>query len=445
MITTPYKLSYLVLQVTAWALLAATGSAAAQSAVNFSQDAAEYQATASASDAKFGAQLGAGTKWQSASAAPPSAPGTVGFGGGVRLGCSGVDFNGFLRSFDPAEILAEMRTALLGGAQAAASNYLITLAYASPTIASVLDMMDKKYTARFSAFAQTCDAQAARSRGQDRGARAMAAAGDQCYDQEVARGTGPTEAYRRCSIQHSFDGLNLPAAASTADFLRTYTHVDVTPQVEALLSLLPDERVQNGAFQMQAPRTTVAAMANRLRVQGRLALEQLDTGVPASSIPICDAGNMLGTAESPSGCLPADAAPLVTSSAFRSSRLLGSASRALFNDALSTQIAIGNMYNNLLELFQQSARIDLRATDTGDAAHALERRRQLRESIAELLAEADTQVKAQAARGQLVRMQMMALEQVEQDMNARAGRDASSSQLPQFGMRDLLGFFTSGN
>lgn len=425
-------------------LLAGTG-ASAQNTLPGSDDAVAYQGGASANDARFGAQLGAGSRWQSATATSPTAAGTLGFGGGVRLGCSGLDFNGFLRSFDPAEILSEMRTALLNGAQAAASNYLITLAYASPTVASVLDMMDKKYAARFSAFAQTCDAQAARARGQDRGARAMAAAGDQCYDLETSRGTAPTEAYRRCSIQRSFDGLNLPAVASTADFLRTYTHVDVTPQIEALLSLLPDERVQNGAFQMQPPRTTVAAMSNRLRVQGRLALEQLDTGTPASAIAVCNAGNMLGTTDAPGGCLPADAAPLVTSGAFRSSRLLGSASRALFNDALSSQIAISNMYNNLLELFQQTARIDLRAGDTGDAAHALERRRQLRESIAELLAEADTQLKAQAARGQLVRMQMMALEQVEQDMNAKAQANAQAQRVPQFGVRDLLGFFTGGN
>jgi hypothetical protein len=433
------------LRTCAVGLLALTTIATAQSVSNANPDAFEYEGTASASDAKFGAQLGAGSKWQSKIAATPSAPGTVGFGGGVRLGCFGLDFNGFLRAFDPTEILSEMRTALLNGTQAAASNYLITLAYASPTIASVLDMMDKKYTARFSSFAQTCDAQAARARGQDRGARALAAVGNQCYDEEISRGTAPTEAYRRCSIQRNFEGMNLPAAASTADFLRTYTHIDVTPQIEVLLNLLPDERIQNGAFQMQAPRTTVAAMSNRLRILSRLALEQLDAGTAPAAIPVCDAGNMLGGSESPNGCLPAEAAPLVTSSAFRSSRLLGSASRALFNDALSTQIAIGNMYSNLLELFQQSARIDLRAAGSGDAAHALERRRQLRESLSELLAEADAQVKAQAARGQLVRMQMMALEQVEQDMNARARRNADAQQVPQFGVRDLLGLFSGGN
>jgi len=433
------------LRIAGVSLLLATTLANAQSLNDTSDDAAEYQAASSSSDARFGAQLGAGSKWQSTTAANSRAAGTIGFGGGVRIGCSGLDFNGFLRSFDPAEILSEIRTALLNGTQAAASNYLITLAYASPTISSVLDMMDKKYTARFAAFAQTCDAQAARARGQDRGARAMAAAGDQCYDQEVSRGTAPSEAYRRCSIQHSFDGLDLPAAASTADFLRTYTHMDVTPQVEALLSLLPDERVQNGVFQMQAPRTTVAAMSNRLRNQARLALEQLDANATPSTIAVCDAGNMLGTTQAPKGCLPADAVPLVTSSAFRSSRLLGNASRALFNDALSTQIAIGTMYANLLELFQQSARIDVRSGGTGDASHALERRRQLRESIAELLAEADAQVKAQSARGQLIRMQMMALEQVEADLNAQSRRNEEAHRLPQFGVRDLLGLFSGTN
>ena len=370
---------------------------------------------------------------------------TIGFGGDVRLGCSGVDFNGFLRSFDPAEVLAQMRSALLNGAQAAASNYLITLAYASPTIASVLDMLDKKYTARFSAFAQTCDAQAARARGRDRGASRLAEAGDECFDQEIGRGTAPSEAFRRCSIQRQFNGLDVPAAAGTADFIRKYTHGTLSPGIEALLSLLPDERVLDGAFQMQPPKTTVAQMSNRLRAQARLALEQLDAGTSAADIPACGVDTLTGNADATRGCLPADALPLVTSSAFRSSRLLGDAARGLFNDALSTQIAIGSMYSNLLDLLQQTAQIDVRAGSGGDAAHALERRRQLREAVGDLIAETDAQVKAQASRGQLVRMQMMALEAVETDLNTRSRRNEQQQVLPQFGMRGLLGAIAGGN
>ena len=404
-----------------------------------------YGRSASSADARFGAELGAGTQWESQVSPLGSGTANLSFGGGLRLGCSGLDFNGFLHSFDPAEILAEIRNALLNGSQAAASNYLITLAYASPTLASVLDMMDKKYTARFSAFAQTCDAQSARARGQDQGARALAQAGDQCYDRELARGTAPSEAYRRCSILHSFDGLDLPAAASTADFLRKYTHINVTREVEALLGLLPDERVDGGAYQYQAPKTTLATMSDRLRQKTRMALDRLDAGVLSSTIATCNADDILGPSISMEGCLPAGAAPLVTSEAFRSSRLLGSAARALFNDALSAQVAIGSMYSNLLELFQQTAKIDVRPEAGADAAHALSRRRQMRESIADLLGEADTQVKVQAARSQLVRMEMMALEQVESQLNAQSRRSQADARLPQFGMRNFLEFLSGSN
>jgi hypothetical protein len=405
----------------------------------------DYAQGVTRSDARFGAELGAGSQWTSQTAPLGQGSGGLNFGGGVHLGCAGVDFNGFLHSFDPAELIAEIRSSLLNGAQAAASNYLITLAYASPTLSSVLDMMDKKYSARFSAFSQACDAQSARARGEDRGARVMAQAGDECFDTEIARGTAPSEAYRRCSIQHTFDALDLPAAASTADFLRRYTHINVTREIEGLLSLLPDERVQGGVFQIQPPQMTVASMSERLRSQTRLALDRMDTGVDPALIPSCSTADLAGPAAAGLACLPAGAAALVTSAAFRSSRLLGAASRTLFKDALSSQIAIGTMYANLLELFQQTAKIDVRAGNSANAEQAMARRRQMRESLNDLLLEADAQVKAQAARMQMVRMQMMALEQVETELNAQSQRTRESSRLPDFGMRDLLQYFARQN
>ena len=402
-------------------------------------DLAGYDSSASSADARFGAQIGAGAQWQSQSAPSGSGATTLGFGGGARLGCSGIDFNGFLHRFDPAELLAEIRNALLSGAQAAASSYLITLAYANPTLSSVLDMMDKKYTARFGAFAQACDAQAARARGLDRGARALAQAGDECFDAETARGTAPSEAYRRCSIARSFEGLDLPAVASTATFLRNYTQVNVTPEVEALLSLLPDERIEGGSYQMRPPQSTVAGMSQRLHDQARLALDRLDAGAAAGTVSSCGAAALLGTATGGDGCLPAAAQALVNSSAFGATRLLGPAARTLFKDALAAQIAIAAMYSNLLELFQQTARIDVRAGS--DAAHADSRRRQMREALAELLQEADAQGKAQSARMEVVRLQMTALERVESDLEAAARRNREAARVTQFGMSRVMQMF----
>lgn len=403
--------------------------------------ASPYDASISSADARFGAQLGAGSQWTSQAPASGTTMGTIAFGGNASLGCSGIDLNGFLRSFDPAELITEIRNSLLTGAQAAASNYLIMLAYANPTISSVLDMMDKRYTARYSSLAQACDAQAARARGQDRGARAMALSGDQCFAQETSRGTAPTEAYRRCSIQNSFDGLDLPATASTLDYLRRYTHVNVTPALEPLFALLPDERIQGGRYQMRPPLTTVAAMSGRLKIQARAALDKLDQGADPATIAPCDAGRLLNSMQQPDGCLPVGTATLVTSSAFRSSRLLGLAARNLFKDALAAQIALASMYSNLLELYQQSAQIDVLAGTTADAAHAATRRSQLRAGIAELLGEADAQVKAQAARSELVRMQMLALEQVEANLDTGARRLQENARPPGFELRDLISAF----
>jgi hypothetical protein len=398
-----------------------------------------YGDDASIGDTRFGARIGAGSGWEPKLAPAPGA--ALSFGGGRRLGCAGVDFNGFLRSFDPAELLAEMRDSLLHGAQAAAGNYLLTLAYASPTISSVLDMMDKKYSARYSAFALGCNAQHTGVGAGQADARRMAEAADQCFDQEAQRGTAPTEAYRRCSILRSYDALDLPATASTADFLRKYTHVNVTRDVEALLALLPDERIDQGNYQIRPASMTFASMSERLRGQARAALDRVDAGADPASIPACSPDSLLGTAASGDACLPPDAAGLVTSRAFRGARLLGTAARTLFKDALSTQIAGAAMYSNVLELFQQVGRVDVRDGAGADAAHASARRRQLRAAVADLLVEAETQVKAQAARQQLVQSQMLALEQVESDLRARSKAAQAESQAPEFGMRDLLRLF----
>jgi len=427
----------------AWAALAAAPLAVAAAGAD-----TPYSERLSADDARFGSALGAGSQWQSglpAPAAADAAPGaSIGFGGGVRLGCSGLDFNGFLRSFDPAELLAEMRSSLLTGAQAAASNFLITLAYSNPTISSVLDMMDKRYSARFNAFAQACNAQADRARGQEAGARAMADAGDQCFGKEVAAGTAPTEAYRRCSMLRTFDHLDIPAAASMGEFLRRYTSVNMTQEFEALLALLPDQRLSKGSFQIRAPQLTIESLSDLLRGLARQALDRVDAGTDPGAIPACSAAAMLGRAIAPDGCLPPAARSLVTSQAFRSARLLGPASRGLFKDALSTQIALSTLYSNLLDLYQQAARIDVAGAGTGDAAHASARRKQLREAIGELLGEVDTQVKAQESRAALVRSQMLALEQVEASLDARSRNAGGQSAQAHFGMRDLLRLFADG-
>lgn len=408
----------------------------------FAADPAIFSAGESASDARFGAQLGAGSQWQSSLPGIPSGTGAT-FGGGVRLGCTGVDFNGFLHTFDPSELIGELRNSLLSGAQAAASDFLIALAYATPTVSSVLDMLDKRYSARFNAFSQACNAQADRARGQEAGARAMADASDECFGQEMARGTAPTEAYRRCSVLHAFDGLDVPAAESLEGFLRKYTSIGVTKDLQAILALLPDQRIEQGHLEVRPARLSVAALAGRLQALTRAALERIDSGADPSNVDSCSADILMGEAAAENGCLPPNAAPLVASAAFRGARSLGSASRALFHDALSSQLALETIYSDLLDLYQQASRIDVQGA--GDAGHAASRRQQLQTAIEQLLREADVQVKAQDARARLVRLQMLALEHVESTLEARSRIDSEDAKTPDFGMRDLMQLFSAGD
>ena len=403
-------------------------------------DPAIYSSGDSSADVRFGSQIGAGSQWES-SLSGPSPGDNPSFGGGARLGCAGVDFNGFLHTFDPSELVGELRNSLLSGAQAAASDFLIALAYATPTVSSVLDMLDKRYSARFNAFSQACNAQADRARGQQSGARAMADAGDQCFGQEIARGTAPTEAYRRCSILHAFDGLDVPAAESLEGYLRRYTSINVSKDLAAALALLPDERIEQGRLQFRPARVTVASFADRLRTLTRAALERIDAGADPSTIEACSADVLTGGAAPASGCLPANAAALVKSAAFRGTRSLGAASRALFRDALSSQIALGTVYSDLLDLYQQAAHMDVRGG--GDAEHADARRRQLQDGIEQLLREADAQVKVQDARAKIVRLQMLALEKVEANLEARSRADSEELRTLDFGMRDLLHLFSA--
>jgi hypothetical protein len=399
-----------------------------------------YPPGSSVSDTAFGAQIGAGSHW-APSPGTFAKSGAMAFTGTARLGCSGVDFNAFLRSFDPHELLSEIRNTLLSGAQAAASNFLVALAYSDPTIVSVLDMMDKKYSSRFSAFSQACHAQAARSHGEQFGAMAMADAADQCFDAEISRGTAPTEAYRRCSIQHQFDGMNLPAAASNADYLRQFTTVPVTADTEALMGLMPDQRIASNSLQLRAPESTVAIMTDRIRIQARTALERIDQGADPTQIATCSGSALNGTSASVEGCLPPGTVSLLATPAFRSASLLGNASRELFKDALASQIAIGAMYANLIELKQQIDRMDVRNGAIADANHAQSRRRNLHAAFNELLQEAESQVKAQEARNEIVRSQILALEKVQSTLNTRAGEIRSDAAKPQFAIRDLVHLF----
>jgi hypothetical protein len=400
-----------------------------------------YGSGSDSADSRFGAQIGAGSAWQPVYAPASHAAAQVGFGGSVSFSCDHIDFKAFVAQFNPGELLHDMKDQMIHGAQQAVFDYLIALAYSSPTVASVLDMMDQRLSARFAAFAQGCNAQQARRSGEDAGARRMADASDQCFMQQVNAGASPTEAYRSCAIEHTFGGLDLPALAGTLDFLHRYTNLTPTREIEALLNLLPDERIDQGVLQMRPASVSVAAMTEGLRLRARAALDSIEAGTDPGRIASCGAADLSGDTDNIAACLPPSASALVASPAFRAARLLNVGSRELYKDALSGQIATVAAYSNVLELQQQIARLDVKPTSGASAGEAVARRDRLADQASRLLGQADTQLKIEEAKLRLARTQVLALERVEARLDAAGAQLDAESRPAQRGVLDFLRLF----
>jgi hypothetical protein len=268
-------------------------------------------------------------------------------------------------------------------------------------------------------------------------------ASDQCFARELARGTAPTEAYRRCTVARSFDGLALPATLSTIDFLRRHSDLQVTRRIESLLALLPDERIEAGHYQMRPPRVSLELMSSALQARARLALDQMMDGTPSAAVAECAPDLILD----PSGpaCLPLSASAIVTSPAFRGARLLGPAARSMFKDALSSQIAVAAVYSDLLDLAQQMARTNLRGDSDASAAEILSRKQELQDHVMRLLGQADLQVKLQESKLRLARTQLLALERAEANLRARAVALQPQGITPMFSAGSMLRLFQDRN
>jgi len=402
-------------------------------------------AALSSDDSRFGLTLGAGSTWISDAQASGASPSGSAFFGGSRRGASTIDYNRFLQFADPRELLRELRSSLLSGAQAEASNFMLMLAYANPTIASTLDMTDKRYSDRYAAFAQSVSTQGGHPDGQGLGTAATWDAGEQCFDQLRRRDTAPTEAYRRCHLERDFAGLGIPAAASNADFFRSYARVKLRPSLEPLLQLLPDQRIQDGQLQARAPAMSTAQYWGRLQASILLALERMDSGTGESPPAVCAPDAALNPANHAVPCIPAGAKDIVGSASFRATRLLGPGARALFKDALSRQIATAELLTQLAELRQSVDQLDVVDSPDADAQHVQARRKILLEGIQTVLTGIELERKNEAARLELVHTQMASVEHLERAMDQRSAvlrKESGASSAP---LQGLLNFLANGN
>lgn len=394
------------------------------------------------SGARFGATVGAGASWRSPYARP--ADGSLDFGGKAALSCSGIDFNAFLSTFNSGELLTELRQTIVGSARAVVSNYLIALAYSNPTIASVLDMVDQRYSARFNAFAQQCNASMARRRGESEGARQMAEAQDQCFSAKINAGGSPTEAYRQCSRASTFGGMNLPAAAPLQEFMTRYSSIDVTREIEIALKLLPDSRTSGEGVQMKPPTLTVTAAKANVEDRVINALTDILNGTNPNDINDC-AAEAIATPVSGRNdrCIPVSAGALVRSPAFLSARFLSAAEQTMYVGALSEQIAAVEIRARIVHLRQELSRLTPKPGADVQAEDVSGRREALLKEVARLESDAHALETLTAAKAQIARTQILAMQRASARLDATrsSATRASLNDSGAFvgGMRTLFG------
>ena len=395
-------------------------------------------------DVRFGSKMGASALLNNEDRSATSPPlAATDYRGTTGHSCATLDLNTFLRRFNPRELLDELQQSLLSGTQSEISNYLLALAYSAPTLVSTLDMTDRQLHARFTAFAQTCASQQVRAAGTQQAERRLARASDQCFARETEGGSAPTEAYRRCSVSRSFDSLGLPATLTTLDFLRQHSDLAITPRMQSLLALIPDERIVDGNYQVRPPKIGLGALSDALRAHTRLALEKVIDGTSPASVDECTLDSILEV--SGLACFPRQAFAVVKSPVFRSARLLGPAALSMYKDALSSQIAVTAVYADLLDLGQLVAGMNLRNGSDASADDNLSRQQALQDQVMRLLRQADIRVKLEDYKLQLIRIQLLALERSRADLQAQAEALQAQRNPPPFSVSSLLRLFQDRN
>lgn len=331
----------------------------------FGSDVQLYDSGTPTSTMEFGAAVGAGNLYQPSN----SASANVGFSGNLGIGCSGISPQAFIQSINPTQIINKFKNTLISGAQSGLENYLLATAYSNPTLASVMNMENKTLNANFNMFASQCSLQQAKAEGAQMGARKMAQAHNECFEQQIASGVGPSQAYNNCvdssSALSDIVDNKLPESFGNLGFLKNYTDMNVTAKVESLLGLMQDTKVgSNGAgsdsLVVRAPKTTVYKMNANMASHVQYAIQQILGGTPPTDIANCTAKDLNQPAASYSGaCLPTQARNIVDSSGFKAAEQLPPSAQNLYASALSGQIAIADIRAQIIELYNKIDELEL--------------------------------------------------------------------------------------
>ncbi|MDD5278639.1 MULTISPECIES: hypothetical protein [Acidithiobacillus] len=324
---------------------------------------------------QFGAAIGSGSLYSPNS----SATANIGFNGSLGVSCSGINPEAFIQSINPTAIINKFKNTLIGGTQAALENYLLATAYSNPTLASVMNMENKTLNLNFSQFASQCSMQQAKAMGANMGARKMAQAHNECFEQQIASGVGASQAYTNCvnssSALSSIVSNKLPESFGNIGFLKNYTNMNVTTRIESLMGLLQDTKVGDNSagsasLVVKPPETTVYDMNANMQTHVAYALNEILGGTPASQIPDCTSSALNKPAAADSGtgaCLPSQARNIVGSSGFSAAEELPPQAQSLYVSALSGQIAITDIRSQIIKLYQDVEKTSLKIASSSSS------------------------------------------------------------------------------
>lgn len=402
-----------------------------------------FGSTTGTDSAKFGALVGASTGYRPSFAAP-SATATA-WGGAPSQSCSGVDFDTFLTTVKPSEVLNNLQTTYQSGQQAAVANYLLTLNTSNPTLASTLDMMDRAYSARFQAFAQLCQAQETARLSSDPNTRRMAEASDQCFASKVQNGTSPTEALRQCKNVSVVASESIPAKDDLKTFLTKNTNVTVTGEVEKLLPLLSDERITSEGVQVRAPVMSLTQLKGNIEDRSHNALIQILDGKNPNQIGKCTGDDYEKAPTTASeACIPDAASGLVRGQAFLMARQLSATEQEMYVSALSEQIAAVTVQSTIIALRQSLLNMTPRDGSPIPAGELATRRARIMSEIVRLENDSVQLAKIADQRAQIARTQLLAMQRATEQVAVRkeAARNAMVKPKEEkiLGLRSVLGF-----
>jgi hypothetical protein len=377
-------------------------------------------------DLSFGIATGSSGNYRPVYAQPRS-PGAE-WGGGVKIGCGGIDFKSFTDSFKPQALIRMIADNYITGFQKAAVDYLVGLNTANPQLAASINIQDKAMDARYKSFGALCRAVEAKRNSADEVERRAAEAKSECFFVQIQGGAVPEDALRLCDNPRSYGGLGIPSEKVNIRFLTDHTHMPMSGDITNLLTLLPDKKMTSSGVQINPPIKSITQVNSKIETMVKDALDAVMAGARAVDIAECTSPQMIADMPAPNGCVPPQALGLVRSDAFLAARALPPAQQSMYTSALAEQIAAMTTRSFVQDLSQA---IDTMGAKDVDAAAATQRQTQLRGDVQRLADDANKLSKISEERANIARINLLAVRQAEAITKRNADKYSNLSPTAQ--------------